>query len=238
MGRGSSKASGGSAGGNSRLLSQLTDNLDFNAWVRENLKNPDFKQFGRDNDMDEVKQLWFEKRAAEELKNIHEISNDEAVDQILEAIPRNTSRMWFVEANSDFKPKLVDAVMSNPGTLNAGLNVAYQNYKNSLIEQGNKEKPIPFKQWVNTPQTMYRGDRGQKTTEGDIFLSFTTDKKVAAGFTLGDSGSAVSRVKDDFSNIDKSKMTTIKIKPIDTWGSYQTTGEQEFLVPVKRVKRK
>ena len=237
MGRGTSKASAAGSGTN-RLLSQVTDNLDFKAWIKENLSNPEFKQFGKENHMDAVKDLWYQKRAQEELKNLHEISEDEAYDQIRGAIPLQTSRGWFVEANSEIKPILVDNIMSNPGTLNAGLNVAYQNYKNSLAEQGSKEKPLPFKQWVNTPQTMYRGDRGQKTTEGDIFLSFTKDKKIAAGFTLGDSGGMSHRVKDDFSNIDKSKMTTIKIKPIDTWGSYQATREQEFLVPIKKVKKR
>ena len=237
MGRGTSKASA-AGGGTSRLLSQVTDNLDFRAWIKENLSNPEFKQFGKENRMEAVKDLWYQKRAQEELKNLHEISQDEAYDQIRGAIPASTSRMWFVEADSDIKPVLVDYIMANPGTLNAGLNVAYQNYKNNLEIQGNNEKPLSFNKWVNTPQTMYRGDRGQSTTQGDIFLSFTRDKKVAAGFTLSDSGSAAGRVKDDFSNIDKSKMTTIKIKPVDTWGSYQLTGEQEFLVPVKKVKRK
>ena len=84
---------------------------------------------------------------------------------------------------------------------------------------------------------MYRGDRGQKTVDGDIFLSFTTDKKVAAGFTISDSGGGHANVKDDYSNIDKSRITTIKIRPIDTYGSYQTTGEQEYLVPIRRVKK-
>ena len=133
MGRGSSKASGGSAsGGNSKLLNQLTDNTDFNAWIKENLSNPEFKQFGREHHMDEVKNLWYEKRASEELKNLHEISKEDAIAQVRDAIPSQTSHNWFVEANSDAKPKLVDSIMSNKGTLNAGLNIAYGNYKESL----------------------------------------------------------------------------------------------------------
>lgn len=228
MGRGTSKA----GGGQDKFLNSLTDNTDFRAWIKENLKNPQFKQFGRENGMDDVKNLWYQKRAAEELKNIHQIPIEDAIAKTRESISSQTMSLWFREANSDIKPKLVDGIMSNPGTLNAGLNIAYHNYLASA------ENPMSFNKWATTPQTMYRGDRGQKTAKGDIFLSFTKDKKVAAGFTLGDSGSATGRVKDDFSNIDKSRMTTIKIRPVDTWGSYQTTAEQEFLVPIKKVKRK
>ena len=240
MGRGTSKASA-AGGGTNRLLSQVTDNLDFRAWIKENLSNPEFKQFGKENHMDAVKDLWYEKRAQEELKNLHEMDIEDAIDQVRGSIPNQTLHNWFIEANSDVKPHLVDYIMSNPGTLNAGLNIAYQNYKNDLelkAIKGSTEKPMSFDKWVNTPQTVYRGDRGQGAIKSDIFMSFTPDKRIAAGFTLSDSGMAASKVKSDFSNIDMSKITTIKIKPKDTWGSYFTTGEQEFLVPIKKVKRK
>jgi len=186
--------------------------------------------------MEAIKDLWYEKRAQEELKNIHEMPIEDAIDQIRDSVSAQTISGWFRNADSEYKPKLMDQIMANPGTLNAGLNIAYENYKNDMQIKG--QNPQSFEKWAVTPQTMYRGDRGQNTVGGDIFLSFTTDKKVAAGFTLSDSGSAVANVKDDFSNIDKSRITTVKVRPIDTWGSYQTTGEQEYLVPIKRVRRK
>jgi len=39
MGRGTSKAGGGD-----KFLNSLTDNTDFDSWIRENIKNPDFKK--------------------------------------------------------------------------------------------------------------------------------------------------------------------------------------------------
>ena len=202
-GRGSS--SNMSGGG---FAASLKDSTDFRSFIRENMSNPDFKAFGREEGMDAVKELWYEKRASEELKNLHEMDIYDAVDQVRDAIPSNVSAGWFRNADSDYKPKLMDAVMGNPGTLNAGMNIAYNNYKNST------DNPKSFNQWLRTPQTMYRGDRGQQTVGGDIFTSFTPDRRVAEKFG--------------------SNITTRKIRPIDTWGSFQTTGEQEFLIPVRR----
>ena len=68
-----------------------------------------------------------------------------------------------------------------------------------------------------TPITMYRGEYGQKQVASDIFSAYTPDRKIAEKF--GD------------------KITEIKIRPIDTWGSYQTIAEQEFLVPRHKIKK-
>lgn len=234
MGRGSSKASGGpgGGGGGNALLDSLTDNLDFRAWIRENLKNPDFKKFGQENGMEDVKQLWYEKRAAEELKGLHELSREEAIQTIRDNVDPNTISGWFRNGNSDYKPKLVDQIMAHPGTLNAGLNIAYQNYKDDMSDKG--KAPQPFNKWVVTPQTIYRGERGQQDVKSDIFKAYTPDIDVAARFTVSDSGQALVKAKD----VDKSKIKTAKVRPIDTWGSYQTTGEQEYLVPIKKKRSK
>lgn len=199
---------GSSSSMSSSFVSSLKDSTDFGSFIRENMSNPDFKALGRDEGMDAVKRVWYEKRMSEELKDLHEMDIYDAVDQVRDAIPPNVSSGWFRNADSDYKPKLIDAVMSNPGTLNAGLNIAYNNYKNST------SNPASFDKWLRTPQTMYRGDRGQQTVGGDIFTSFTPDRRVAEKFG--------------------SNITTRSIRPIDTWGSFQTTGEQEFLVPVRR----
>lgn len=186
----------------------LKDSMSFNDFIRQNMSNPDFKAFGQEHGMDEVRELWYQKRISEELKNLHEMDIYDAVDQVRDAIPVNVANGWFRNADSDYKPKLMDSIVSNPGTLNAGLNIAYDNYKYST------DSPMSFDKWLRTPQTIYRGDRGQQTVRGDIFTSYTPDRSVAAGFG--------------------SNITTIKVRPIDTWGSYQTTGEQEFLIPVRR----
>ena len=236
MGRGSSKAGGSGSGGGNPLLNSVTDNLDFKAWIKENLNNPEFKEFGKNNGMEAVKELWREKRIQAELKNIHEVSIEDAVEQVRDNVSASTMSGWFRSANSEYKPKLVDSILANPGTLNAGLNIAYNNYKNDMGDQG--KTPLSFNKWLTTPQEVYRGTRGQKTIVSDVFTSYTPDKKVAAGFTLSDSGGGHNLVKPDFSNIDKSKISTVKIRPIDTLGSYQTTGELEILIPSRKLKRK
>lgn len=217
--RGGKRGAGAAGGG---LINQVTDNLDFRAFVKENMSNPEFKKFGRDNGIDAVKQLWYEKRAQEEIRNIHEISKEEAIEQVRDAISNSTLDGWFRNTNSDYKPKLIDSVMQSPGTLNAGLNIAYINYKAELsasnVKNGTNKQPLSFKKWVNTPQDVYRGDKGQQTTSGDIFLSFSTNKEVAQSFG--------------------SNITKKKVKSIDTWGSYQTTGESEWLVPLDIKKKK
>lgn len=205
-GRGSS--SGMPGGGSGFPVNTLNDSTNFNEFIRSNMSNPEFKKFGQENSMDDVRQLWYEKRASVELENVHEMDIGDAVDQVRDAIPSNVSAGWFRNADSDYKPKLMDAVMSNPGTLNAGMNIAYNNYKNST------NNPQPFDKWVRTPQTMYRGSTGQSTVGNDIFMSYTPDKSVANKF----GGNTL----------------TIRVRPIDTWGSYQTTAEQEFLIPVRR----
>ena len=194
--------------GSSSGISGLKDSLDFNVFVRENMSNPDFKQFGRENGMDAVKDLWYKTRFDAESKNLHEMSKEDAIATVAGNIPENIRDGWFRNADSSYKPKLIDAIASNPGTFNAGLNIAYHNYKSST------SNPMSFNEWVNTPQTMYRGTRGQSRAKGDVFDSYTPDKKVAQSFG--------------------SNIKQIRVKPKNTWGSYQTTGEQEFLIPNRR----
>lgn len=195
----------GGSSGMSGWRSRLNDNVDFNAFVSINMSNPDFKQFGRDNGMDAVKNLWRDTRISAETKNLHETGIEEALGTVRNSIPDGQLHDWFVEADSGIKPALVDSILSNPGTLNAGMNIAYYNYKQST------SSPMSFTKWVNTSQTMYRGERGQGTVKSDIFKSYTPDRSVAQEF-----GGSIS---------------SIRIKPKDTLGSYQTTAEQEFLVP-------
>lgn len=197
--------SGLSSNKGSKIAKAVKDNVNFNAFVKENMSNPDFKAFGKSQGMDAVKQLWYEVRTEAEKQNLHEISTEEAIDAVTSAIPDSVMQGWFVDANSKFKPKLIDSIMSNPGTLNAGMNIAYKNY----VDSGGT---MSFDKWLKTPQTVYRGDYDQKTIKSDIFMSFTPDKATALKFG--------------------SHITTKKVRPIDTWGSYQTTGEQEFLIPV------
>ena len=197
---------------NTPLLNEVKDNVDYNKWVKSNLSNNNFMKYGRNNGIYFVRNLWYEKRRQEELKDVHEISIEDAIKTVRNAIPNNHSRLWFVEANSNIKPTIVNEILSNKGTLNAGLNIAYYNYKNS----NNNKNILSFNDWLNTPQTMYRGkNEKQKYIEDDVFISFTPNKKIAIKFNKN--------------------LKEITIKPIDTYGSYQTTTEEEFLVPIKEV---
>lgn len=213
MGRGSSKAGSGSVS-----ISGLKDNTDFNAFIRENMSNKAFREFGQNNDMDDVKMLWYQERMRAEAANIHEISAEEAIDTIRDNVPASYLDGWFRSADYGYKDGIAEAIVSNPGTLNAGLNIAYKNYVDSLPDQS---KAASFQKWARTPQTVYRGDSGRNYNTSDVFTSFTPDRAVAADFARRSNGSVHST----------------KIRPIDTFGSFQTTGEQEFLVPVKIRKR-
>lgn len=190
-----------------------TDNTDFKAFQKANWD--EMKALHKQGGMDAVREAWYGTRQSTEQKSAKELTQEQAVDIARESIPQNVSDGWFREANSEYKPKLVQSIMQNPGTMNAGWNIAYQNYVQSLPSG---QKPASFNKWLNTPQTFYRGTRGQQTVKSDVFSAYTPNRKVAESFG--------------------SHITTIRIKPIDTWGSYQTTGEQEILVPAKRLNKK
>lgn len=207
---------GGSGLGGGLLFKGLVDTPYFEDFIHANIKNPDFKKWGASKDVshEDIEQLWREVRTQNELKNVHETSIEEAISTVTDSVSGSVLSGWFKNADSSYKPRLMDEVLSNPGTLNAGLNIAYHNYKFAQSVEG--KTPLSFGKWLKTPQTVYRGSVGKSLISSDIFTSFTPDKKIAQGFA-GKNGS----------------ISTIKIRPIDTWGSYQTTGEQEFLIPVK-----
>ena len=192
--------------------SKYVDKEDFKEFQKANFD--EMKALHKQGGMAAVKEAYYDTRQLTEQKAAQELTQEQAVNIARDSIPQNVSDGWFREANSDYKPKLVQSIMQNPGTMNAGWNIAYQNYVQSLPSGS---KPVSFEKWLNTPQTFYRGTNGQQTVKSDVFSAYTPNRKIAEKFG--------------------SNITTIKIKPIDTWGSYQTTGEQEILVPAKKLKR-
>ena len=179
---------------------------DYDSFVKKNMKSLKVNIIDKGGDIDDVRQEWYSTRAKQELKTLKEVPIEDAIKQVRKSVPMNVIDGWFRNADSDYKPKLLDSIFSNKGTLNAGLNIAYYNYK----ETGGK---LSFKEWLNAPQKVYRGSKGQKSIKSDMFMSYSLDKKAAEKF---------------------GSVQSITIKPIDTWGSYQTTGEQEWLVPNKK----
>ena len=158
-----------------------------------------------------LRDYWVNEKYNSFTKNdAKEITKEEAIEIVRNNVDQNTLNGWFVNADSDYKEKIETAILDNKELRNAGLNIAYHNYK----ESGND---VSFDEFVNKEQKMYRGERGQQTIEADKFKSFTPDRKVAERFG--------------------NEVTEISIKPIDTLGSLQTTGEYEYLVPTNKIRR-
>ena len=191
----------------------------FDDFIKANIKNPDFFQWGRDiASHDNIVDLWRELRTKHHLQDIHEIPIDDAVDIVRNSIRPVTHERWFRGGERSAKPVLLDQILSRPDVLNAGLNIAYYNYTwDCKIKE---TTPMSFNEWLYTPQVMYRGEVGT-TDVPDVFVSYTPDPKVAS----------------KFGNYTNGTVHRIKIRPIDTWGSYQTNGEYEFLVPKDRYKK-
>ena len=230
------------------VLDMVTYNTDFDEWMHENARNKEFRDYYNEHHRDEgfsLEDIWRQKLEQEARKDIHQISIDEATDLITDNIRASALSGWFRNGDSDYKPGIINSVLRNKGVLNAALNVAYYNYVHEFGHYGidgkfvpdNPDKtPMSFDKWVRTPMTMYRGDRGQQTIQSDIFSSYTPDKMIAARFTKDNTGQ--SSVKPDLSDVDQSRITTIKIRPIDTYGSYRTSAEREYLIPARLLNKK
>lgn len=202
---------------------ELNDGEDTQDFIRANLKNPAFMEYGKTHDFEAIEQLQHTMRFKKALKHgMHEMKIEDAISQVRENIKASHISGWFREANSEYKPRIAEQLLSNPETLNAAYNIAYYNYKYST------DKPLSFKEWLVTPQTMYRGTSGQQNIRSDIFSAWTPDKKVAEDFAYGRGNTATIGGHGGTPTVH-----SIKIRPIDTWGSLQTTSEQEFMVPVR-----
>lgn len=148
--------------------------------------------------------------------HLHEVSNEEAIATVREGIPDSYRRGWFVEADSEYKPKIEDLILGDPEVLNAGWNIAYTDFMHTVGEGSE----ATFEQFMYTPMSMFRGTSGQTEIAADVWSSFSMDRTIAEKFA-GVAG----------------KVEEIMIRPIDTWGAYQTTGEAEILVPRRMLEK-
>lgn len=189
----------------------LADADDFEGYIYANRKNPDVRAFVESEGIDGLEKLWRDTRIAKHKQNIHEISLEEADDVVSRALPNSTRLEWFQNQNSKIKPKLAHYIARDPDLVNAGLNVAYRNYADPMLGT-----PMSFDEWLVTPQKMYRGTHGQELLDDDIFSAFTLDRRVAEKFA--------GKSKD-------AHIEEITVRPIDTYGGYNISGEQEILVP-------
>ena len=213
-----------------KSLGELKDADDLQDFIRENIDNAKFKQFGKDNSIEAVQQLWYENKRQQEIKNLKEVKIEDAIQTVRDNIKASHLSGWFRNGDSGYKPRIAEQMLNNKGTLNAALNIAYHNYKGQLeienIKNSKNDKPKSFKEWLMTPQTVYRGTSGQKLVKDDVFTSFTPSKKIAEDFAYGRNSAAGS------SHGGTPKIESRTIRPIDTWGNLQTNGELEFLIPL------
>lgn len=183
----------------------------YKQFLTDNKSNGELRDWAKSHGSAALRELWESMRIEEERRGVKETTAEEAIETIKGNVPAGALDGWFRAADSGYKPTIRDAILSNSGVLNAGLNIAYKNYR----DDGGTAS---FEKWAKTPVTMYRGDDdGKQRVASDVFVSFTPDRRVAEKFGKN--------------------ITTIKIRPIDTYGSMQTTGEQEFLVPVRKIGR-
>lgn len=160
--------------------------------------------------LNDLRQYWVKTKMNDfSSKDIKELSKEDAIKTIKNNLSDNVIKGWFLNADSAYKQSLETSILENKQLRNAGLNIAYHNYKNQTGSN------ISFNEFTNKSITMYRGEHGQKTIGKDVFKSYTTDKNIAKKF-----GNDISE---------------IKIKPKDTLGSYQTTGENEYLIPINKL---
>ena len=185
-----------------------SDSDDYKDFMKKNMKQ--FKETGIRSHED-ARDEWYKTRMKATEKEIKALSKEEAIEAIREGVPSNLRHGWFVEADSNYKPSILEQEFKNSKTRNGALNIAYYNY---IEETGNN---ISFQKFLDTPITLYRGTNGQKTMREDRWHSFSYNKNIAKKF--GDN------------------IQTIKIKPKDTFGSMQTTGETEVLVPDFMLKK-
>lgn len=174
--------------------------VHFGSFVSEYLD----KFLGQDFDRGIYEGLWKEARQQFYKFEPVELTKEDAINIIREKIPDNLLEGWFRKGDSEYKPLLEQAVMSDDEIRNAALNIMWSNFKEF------SGKDIGFKEFLNSEIPMYRGKNSENYTEYDDLLSFSFDPKVAEKFG-------------------KYVLETL-IKPIETIGSLQTTGEAEALI--------
>lgn len=196
----------------SKAKTSIADVKTYAEFVESNKKNADVIK--RIKAGENPKDIWQNARIEKGRGNIRLTSLNDAKKALYDYIPENEVQGWFNDANSGYKPKIVERIAENPDALNASLNVAYRNYLDT-----DPKNVMPFDEWVDTPQTYYRGTRGQAKTDDDVFSGFTPRREVAEKFA-GKGG----------------KVDEITIAPRQTYGSIMTNGESEILVPESEIK--
>ena len=204
------KVGGSAPSGNSgSLLESEAKKLTW-AEYQNKVRDKDFIEACKSAGINTFEKLW-QKWAKIKLqdfteKDIKELSKEETEKTVKKYLDDLNPDMWFVNADSSYKPGIVNRILENKELRNAGLNLAYQNYKYS-------DDKVNFKEFLNTDRILYRGHRGQKKIDSDWFDSYTPHRH--------------------FAEIHGDQIDEIKVRPRDTLGSYTTNPENEILVLTK-----
>lgn len=187
---------------------ETTKEIDFKSFMRNKENIDEMKKQGIKT-QEEAKKYFNKMRYEETSKNPSQFSREETATIIRENMDESIRKGWYVNADSNYKPKIEDVVLQNQKLRSAGYNVAYENYKEFSGSN------ISFEKFLDKEITVYRGSRGQQDIKGDVFKSYTYNENYARKWG--------------------EQVETLKITPRETLGNFQTTGEYEILVPVDKI---
>ena len=242
---------------NIKSLGRLKDSDNLQDFISANSKNLKFKRFIDENGELSARQLWYEYRRQKEIKDIQDSSDYASIKEFLndkmvkerefkeKDIDSGEWDKWIWNSDSKAKPLMANDMFSNSGVFRYALMDMYWKYylsdyrdvwrkKGRKIEDfytasySDKDAPMSFKKWINTPMKLYRGSRGQKFIDDDVFVSYTPLKDVALSAAKSDKGIAVHNKEG------RNLLHTMTAKPIDTWAQmnfYTSLGEDEIMIP-------
>ena len=171
--------------------------------------------------MQAVEDEYYKTRLSMCTEGLKEIDNDEAYGTLLDEIDPGVRQQWMMEYNHEIKPRFVYEMTKSPEVHNAALNVMYANYKDNCKDE--KKEPLSFEDFLVTPMKMYRGGSGKEYKKASPFSSYTFRKEVAEKFKASETGHG--EASDD------GVVYEAEIRPIDTYGSINNSGEMEVFVP-------
>lgn len=133
-----------------------------------------------------------------------------AMDTLVEEVGDSKLAGWLRNADSGYKPQIMEGILRSPDARNAAMNIMYRIFQ---YEKDPEEK-VSFEEFLNTPIKLYRGETGKKRVKDDVFSSYSFDNRMAKRFA-GENGI----------------VHEIEVKPIETLGSPRDAGEAEVMVP-------
>lgn len=214
------KVGGSASGEGSSSYSVYADADSEDDWIHANYKKggeawTQLQKIFDEGGPEAVTKEYYKFKTDKSTKDLDLIDDRKADDVLFEALGKNAFHGWFIEANSGYKPRIVNAILSSPETRNAALSIMYKNYQELV------GKDLDYKTWLNTPIKIFRGTHNRDRRKTDVFVSYSFSKSSAEKFRSRDG-----------------TLEELTIKPIDTWGSVSTNTESEIMVPFYNRKGK